>query len=178
MYSEYCNSHPMAIATLQELYQHNSYSKFFEACRLMRGLIEIPLDGYLLTPVQRICKYPLQLAELLKYTKVNFKKQCLIIRLFGICQTVLNYVADKTPFKMIYLVFFLISSVMYLSISEYGFPNKRFLPESQIVNLWRLGRPKSYCRVMGTPMTQCKMLSFETGSSGDFSFSSSFFVVT
>lgn len=35
----------------------------------MRGLIEIPLDGYLLTPVQRICKYPLQLAELLKYTK-------------------------------------------------------------------------------------------------------------
>ncbi|KAG8262866.1 Rho guanine nucleotide exchange factor 4 [Homalodisca vitripennis] len=71
MYSEYCNSHPMAIATLQELYQHNSYSKFFEACRLMRGLIEIPLDGYLLTPVQRICKYPLQLAELLKYTKTD-----------------------------------------------------------------------------------------------------------
>lgn len=37
----------------------------------MRGLIEIPLDGYLLTPVQRICKYPLQLAELLKYTKTD-----------------------------------------------------------------------------------------------------------
>ncbi|XP_078051254.1 rho guanine nucleotide exchange factor 3 isoform X1 [Augochlora pura] len=71
MYSEYCNSHPMATVTLQELYQHNRYSKFFEACRLMRGLIEIPLDGYLLTPVQRICKYPLQLAELLKYTKAD-----------------------------------------------------------------------------------------------------------
>lgn len=69
MYSDYCNSHPIATATLQELYQFNNYSKFFEACRLMRGLIEIPLDGYLLTPVQRICKYPLQLAELLKYTK-------------------------------------------------------------------------------------------------------------
>lgn len=65
----------MATATLQELYQHNSYSKFFEACRLMRGLIEIPLDGYLLTPVQRICKYPLQLAELLKYTKV-----CILVK--------------------------------------------------------------------------------------------------
>ncbi|XP_063987773.1 mucin-2 isoform X2 [Diachasmimorpha longicaudata] len=71
MYSEYCNSHPMAMVTLQELYRHNRYSKFFEACRLMRGLIEIPLDGYLLTPVQRICKYPLQLAELLKYTKTE-----------------------------------------------------------------------------------------------------------
>ncbi|KAJ8919125.1 hypothetical protein NQ315_012110, partial [Exocentrus adspersus] len=71
MYSDYCNSHPMATASLQELYHYNNYSKFFEACRLMRGLIEIPLDGYLLTPVQRICKYPLQLAELLKYTKVD-----------------------------------------------------------------------------------------------------------
>ncbi|KAJ8941461.1 hypothetical protein NQ318_016901 [Aromia moschata] len=71
MYSDYCNSHPMATASLQELYQYNNYSKFFEACRLMRGLIEIPLDGYLLTPVQRICKYPLQLAELLKYTKTE-----------------------------------------------------------------------------------------------------------
>ncbi|XP_018910365.2 spermatogenesis-associated protein 13 isoform X1 [Bemisia tabaci] len=69
MYSEYCNSHPLALSTLQDLYQLDSYSKFFEACRLMRGLIEIPLDGYLLTPIQRICKYPLQLAELLKYTK-------------------------------------------------------------------------------------------------------------
>ncbi|XP_060525179.1 uncharacterized protein LOC132701359 [Cylas formicarius] len=71
MYSDYCNSHPMATAALQELYQYNNYSKFFEACRLMRGLIEIPLDGYLLTPVQRICKYPLQLAELLKYTRLD-----------------------------------------------------------------------------------------------------------
>nr|CAH7739986.1 unnamed protein product [Callosobruchus chinensis] len=69
MYSDYCNSHPMATAQLMELYQSNNYSKFFEACRLLRGLMEIPLDGYLLTPVQRICKYPLQLAELLKYTR-------------------------------------------------------------------------------------------------------------
>ncbi|XP_014239242.1 uncharacterized protein LOC106660809 [Cimex lectularius] len=70
-YSDYCNAHPLAIATLQDLYKHNGYEQFFEACRLMRGLMEIPLDGYLLTPVQRICKYPLQLAELLKYTKID-----------------------------------------------------------------------------------------------------------
>lgn len=28
MYSDYCNSHPMATALLQELYQYNNYSKF------------------------------------------------------------------------------------------------------------------------------------------------------
>ncbi len=31
-------------------------------------MIELKLDGFLLSPIQRICQYPLQLNELLKYT--------------------------------------------------------------------------------------------------------------
>lgn len=38
---------------------------------MKKDLVAIPLDGFLLTPVQRICKYPLQLAELLKHTEVS-----------------------------------------------------------------------------------------------------------
>ncbi|GIY11990.1 hypothetical protein CDAR_449371 [Caerostris darwini] len=68
IYSQYCNNHPLAVSELQELYCDSQYIHFFEACRLLQEMIDISLDGFLLTPIQRICKYPLQLAELLKFT--------------------------------------------------------------------------------------------------------------
>ncbi|XP_068123066.1 spermatogenesis-associated protein 13 isoform X3 [Hyperolius riggenbachi] len=68
VYSEYCNNHPNACLELSNLMKHGKYRHFFEACRLLQQMIDIAIDGFLLTPVQKICKYPLQLAELLKYT--------------------------------------------------------------------------------------------------------------
>ncbi|XP_054478713.1 uncharacterized protein spata13 isoform X1 [Anoplopoma fimbria] len=68
IYSDYCNTHPSACAELQRLMKSGKYKHFFEACRLLQQMIDISIAGFLLTPVQKICKYPLQLGELLKYT--------------------------------------------------------------------------------------------------------------
>uniref|UniRef100_A0A913HAD0 DH domain-containing protein n=1 Tax=Strongyloides stercoralis TaxID=6248 RepID=A0A913HAD0_STRER len=68
IYSEYCNNRPVSCAELVSLEQNKQYHQFFEACRLLRGMCNLPLEGFLLTPVQRICRYPLQLLELIKST--------------------------------------------------------------------------------------------------------------
>ncbi|XP_063088590.1 spermatogenesis-associated protein 13 isoform X3 [Cavia porcellus] len=73
IYSEYCNNHPGACVELSNLMKQGKYRHFFEACRLLQQMIDIALDGFLLTPVQKICKYPLQLAELLKYTTTEHR---------------------------------------------------------------------------------------------------------
>ena len=68
VYHYYCNNHPNATSELQDLYTKQRFVKFFEACRVLQNMIDISLDGFLLTPIQKICKYPLQLNELLKHT--------------------------------------------------------------------------------------------------------------
>ncbi|XP_037311411.2 spermatogenesis-associated protein 13 isoform X2 [Pungitius pungitius] len=68
IYSDYCNTHPAACSELQRLMKSGKYKHFFEACRLLQQMIDISVASFLLTPVQKICKYPLQLGELLKYT--------------------------------------------------------------------------------------------------------------
>ncbi|CAB1341009.1 unnamed protein product [Coregonus sp. 'balchen'] len=56
IYSEYCNTHPAACGELQRLMKLGRYKHFFEACRLLQQMIDISIAGFLLTPVQKICK--------------------------------------------------------------------------------------------------------------------------
>uniref|UniRef100_A0AC35FQR2 Uncharacterized protein n=1 Tax=Panagrolaimus sp. PS1159 TaxID=55785 RepID=A0AC35FQR2_9BILA len=71
IYTEYCNNRPVSCTELATIERQPKYRHFFEACRLLRGMSKLTLEGFLLTPVQRICRYPLQLFELLKSTPTN-----------------------------------------------------------------------------------------------------------
>ncbi|CAF4678654.1 unnamed protein product [Rotaria sp. Silwood1] len=72
-YSDYCINHPLSCLELTKLENNFIYQNFFETCRLQANMIELKLDGFLLSPIQRICQYPLQLNELLKYTKTDHR---------------------------------------------------------------------------------------------------------
>lgn len=42
------------------------------SCRAAENLPELPLSAHLLAPIQRICRYPLQLNELIKHTQETY----------------------------------------------------------------------------------------------------------
>ncbi|XP_069321633.1 phosphatidylinositol 3,4,5-trisphosphate-dependent Rac exchanger 2 protein isoform X2 [Eulemur rufifrons] len=70
IYDEYCSNHEKAQKLLLELNKIRTVRTFLLNCMLLGGRknTDVPLEGYLVTPIQRICKYPLILKELLKRT--------------------------------------------------------------------------------------------------------------
>ncbi|CAG00668.1 unnamed protein product [Tetraodon nigroviridis] len=70
VYDEYCGNHEKAQRLLLELNKIRSVRTCLLNCMLLGGRknTEVPLEGYLVAPIQRICKYPLLLRELLKRT--------------------------------------------------------------------------------------------------------------
>ncbi|XP_062897470.1 phosphatidylinositol 3,4,5-trisphosphate-dependent Rac exchanger 1 protein isoform X1 [Mobula hypostoma] len=70
VYQEYCSNHEKALRLLMELNKIPEVRAMILNCMVLGGMktTDIPLEGYLLTPIQRICKYPLLLKELLKRT--------------------------------------------------------------------------------------------------------------
>jgi len=58
-------------------------------------MIELKLDAFLLTPIQRICQYPLQLNELLKYTSNEHKDYNNIQQACNTMRNVANYINER-----------------------------------------------------------------------------------
>ncbi|KAI9141760.1 Dbl homology domain-containing protein [Paraphysoderma sedebokerense] len=68
MYNIYCANYPEAQAFLLSQADNVDLKLFLQYCYLKPECRSLDLDSYLLKPVQRICKYPLLLKEILKYT--------------------------------------------------------------------------------------------------------------
>lgn len=106
VYSTYCNSYPRALMELETytgnsdamalLEKYENFNKFWfisdvivwinnfsiliqNSCRIKQeNLPELPLSAHLLAPIQRICRYPLHLSELVKHSlsKQDLLRSC------------------------------------------------------------------------------------------------------
>jgi len=58
-------------------------------------MIELKLDAFLLTPIQRICQYPLQLNELFKYTPQEHKDYNNVQQALNTMRDVASYINER-----------------------------------------------------------------------------------
>ncbi|XP_068139927.1 platelet binding protein GspB isoform X2 [Drosophila tropicalis] len=70
-YSTYCNAYPRALIELESYDRVKDARIILENCRESENLAELPLSAHLLAPVQRICRYPLHLSEIMKNALVH-----------------------------------------------------------------------------------------------------------
>ncbi|KAI9343309.1 Dbl homology domain-containing protein [Zopfochytrium polystomum] len=97
VYTIYCANYPLAIKLLKQLQMQSDFKDQLQ--RMMqsdegRGL---SLESFLIKPVQRICKYPLLLRELLKNTDKMHKDYAHVekaIELVGAVVTLVNEATD------------------------------------------------------------------------------------
>ncbi|KAI8895110.1 hypothetical protein BC833DRAFT_602380 [Globomyces pollinis-pini] len=68
MYTMYCSNHPYALMKLQAMRQQKSISKFLDSAYKNPSSRNLDLPNYLLKPVQRVCKYPLLIREMIRAT--------------------------------------------------------------------------------------------------------------
>ncbi|KAG4077598.1 hypothetical protein HA402_003025 [Bradysia odoriphaga] len=68
VYSIYCNSYSRALMELESFSENEGALTILEDCRIAQNLPELPLSAHLLAPIQRLCRYPLHLSELVKFT--------------------------------------------------------------------------------------------------------------
>jgi len=73
MYLLYCSNYAYALTKLEDLKSSKSFSKFLITQFQRPESRCLHLDSFLIKPVQRICKYPLLLKELIKYTDESNK---------------------------------------------------------------------------------------------------------
>ena len=68
LYSTYCQSYEGALQALQEALQRDpAFARFCMAAQQSPRCRGLPLEAYLIKPIQRICKYPLFFAEMKKH---------------------------------------------------------------------------------------------------------------
>jgi len=65
-YTEYCCNHPEAVELCKRKMEKDSFAKFNKECSARPECKGLNLESFLIKPVQRICKYPLLIRELIR----------------------------------------------------------------------------------------------------------------
>jgi len=96
VYKEYCSNYPLALSLLRELSQRPEVKNLLVKLAENSECRGLSLESFLIKPVQRICKYPLMIRELLKYTSKDAKDYPVLENSLTVIENVIAYVNEGT----------------------------------------------------------------------------------
>ncbi|KAI8894097.1 hypothetical protein BC833DRAFT_606140 [Globomyces pollinis-pini] len=93
IYHTYCSNYPSAIGLIKRKQSKKEFSDYLKICTFKcKGL---DLASYLLKPVQRICKYPLLIREILKATPVEHPDHQHLSLAMGKVENIVKFVNEE-----------------------------------------------------------------------------------
>ncbi|KAJ3100825.1 Myosin 10A, isoform D [Phlyctochytrium bullatum] len=98
MYTIYCGNQPEAMAFLKAQSGNAELTLFLQYCKLRPDCRGFDLGAFLLKPVQRICKYPLLMKQILKYTPEDHKDYANLKEAFSLINSVVETVNERRRF--------------------------------------------------------------------------------
>eukprot|EP01119_Soliformovum_irregulare_P010103 TRINITY_DN246_c0_g3_i1.p1 TRINITY_DN246_c0_g3~~TRINITY_DN246_c0_g3_i1.p1 ORF type:complete len:1281 (+),score=503.97 TRINITY_DN246_c0_g3_i1:73-3915(+) len=95
MYKVYCANQGYASQKVQNLSNSNSqFKQFLKDCGEDPRTRKLPLNGYLIKPVQRICKYPLLFKELVRHTPETHGDHARLVSARNKIEEIVTYVNE------------------------------------------------------------------------------------
>jgi len=96
IYSDYCNNQNAAYALLAEMsHKSDDFAGFLQYCKTRPESRGQDLASFLIKPVQRICKYPLLLRELIKNTPESHPDHQELLRARDLIEKSVNTINDR-----------------------------------------------------------------------------------
>lgn len=95
MYTAYCANQPKAMEILDKLGRNPSFKTFTDKCMQNPSCRGLTLFSFLIKPIQRICKYPLLLRDLLKNTLTDHEDYDNLVNALAKITEVVDYVNEK-----------------------------------------------------------------------------------
>ena len=82
---------------LYQSQQSKQFKKFIEDCNRHPEISKLDLTGFLIKPVQRICRYPLLLREIIKYTPESHRDHSNLVLSLQKISSIVAIVNESTP---------------------------------------------------------------------------------
>ncbi|KCV71332.1 hypothetical protein H696_02277 [Fonticula alba] len=133
MYNAYCSNHPYSLIEYERL-KSRPFRAFCQEVKALPESRHMDLCSFLIKPVQRICKYPLLIREIIRHTPADHPDHPNLERAFQKIETVVTIVNEATRqaegvHKMLYL------RSRINKLADILTPTRRFIAEETIALL-------------------------------------------